>query len=391
MEFDFALAQDIGTRSEQQDSAAVCPFDRTHGALLVIADGLGGHTGGARASHIAVKTFAAAGESGRFKGPQDRFEQLGAALQASNDEIAVAARVLPKNETMGTTLVAAAAAWNTLGWISVGDSHLYLWRAGSIAKLNEDHSQAGQMLKSGRYKADDPELDAYRSMLRSAVMGRELTLIDRPIETKELEKGDILVLATDGLNVVDLPDVESIVTKHAGGPSEDLAAALLDAVRASEATSRDNATVIVAKVLDLDREDAAVEETAESGAAAAASPDAVEEVVTTAIVTTPFFKAGRPVLNVTRRLETQPIGLSVATRRHEREAGAAAPEMQKAYTPSFEPATSRPATPPHVSAVDPAPETPGGSRRALIGLVLLVIAACIAGAAVLAYQRSLVP
>jgi PPM family protein phosphatase len=304
MEFDFALAQDIGTRSEQQDSAAVCPFDRAHGnpagsgggALFVIADGLGGHTGGARASHIVVKAFADAGESGRFKTPQDRYEQLGSALSSANDEIAAAARSLAKNETMGTTLVAAAAAWNSVGWISIGDSHLYLWRAGTISKLNEDHSQAGQMIKSGRYKPDDPELDAYRSMLRSAIMGRELTLIDRPIETMELQAGDILVLATDGLNVVELADVEKIIAERAAAGSETLANALLDAVRASGAPSRDNATVIVARVVALD---GAVKPEAETGVNSVPG-DASQEAVTTAIVTTPFFKTGQPRASITQ-------------------------------------------------------------------------------------------
>ena len=316
MEFDFFLAQDIGTRSEQQDSAAVCPFDRANGTMLVIADGLGGHTGGARASHIVVKTFADAGESGRFKGSQDRYDQLGAALSSANAEIAQAARSLNKNETMGTTLVAAVAAWNSLGWISVGDSHLYLWRAGKLTKLNEDHSQAGQMIKSGRYKEDDPELDSYRSMLRSAIMGRDLTLIDRPIETKDLQRGDVLVLATDGLNVVDLPKVEEIVTRHAGKSSEVAANALLDAVRASEASSRDNATVIVARVVALD------------GEAKPASPEAnkpsagevrVDVVTPSTIMTTPFLRTGRPTLSAAQSAaiarQPDPVGHSNAATR----------------------------------------------------------------------------
>lgn len=290
MEFDFALAQDIGTRSEQQDSAAVCPFDRSRGALFVIADGLGGHTGGARASHIAVKTFADAGESGRFATPKDRFEQLGTALTEANDQIATAAQALAKNETMGTTLVAAAAAWDTIGWISVGDSHLYVWRTGILTKLNEDHSQAGQMVKSGRYKPDDPELDAYRSMLRSAIMGRDLTLIDRPIETKQLEPGDIIVLATDGLNVVETSEVEKIVTQGAKGSAEAIADRLLDAVRAAPVASRDNATVIVARVLALD----SVADPLDAPEITGTPAGETEAAVATAIVTTPFFKTTRP-------------------------------------------------------------------------------------------------
>ena len=304
MEFDFALAQDIGTRSEQQDSAAVCPFDRARGALFVIADGLGGHTGGARASHIAVKTFAEAGESGQFATPQDRFEQLGTALTTANDQIATAAQALAKNETMGTTLVAAAAAWDSLGWISVGDSHLYVWRTGILTKLNEDHSQAGQMVKSGRYKPDDPELDAYRSMLRSAIMGRDLTLIDRPIETKALEPGDIVVLATDGLNVVETPEVEKIITQGSAGPAETIANRLLDAVRAAPVASRDNATVIVARVMALDSADAA----SDGAAPAVAATDDGAEAVTTAIVTTPFFKTGSTVAAAARRNAVAPQG-----------------------------------------------------------------------------------
>ena len=374
MDFDFGLAQDIGTRSEQQDSAAVCPLGPAVGALLVIADGLGGHTGGARASHIVVKTFADAGESGRFKSPKDRYEQLGVALQASNDEIASAARGLPKNETMGTTLVAAAAAWNSIGWISVGDSHLYLWRAGKITKLNEDHSQAGQMLKSGRYKPDDPELDAYRSMLRSAIMGRELTLIDRPIETRPLEKGDIVVLATDGLNVVDLPDIESIVTAHASQASDDLAEALLDAVRASGVASRDNTTVIVARVLGLDGEEK-VDLTASSPEQPPTTPKpaaGVQEVTTTAIVTTPFFKTGRPVVSVTRRLEPQSIGAATARRIDRAVAGEAAPSTFAAGDPG-------------------APDAQAKRRSSPLLIIGLAAAALVAAGAWLLYQRAFAP
>lgn len=367
MEFDYALAQDIGTRSEQQDSAAVCPFDRSHGALLVIADGLGGHTGGARASHIVVKTFADAGESGRFKSTQDRYEQLGAALHACNTEIATAAQSLGKNETMGTTLVAAAAAWNTLGWISVGDSHLYLWRAGKLTKLNEDHSQAGQMVKSGNYAPDDPELDAYRSMLRSAIMGREMTLIDRPIETYALERDDVIVLATDGLNVVETADVERIVAKYAGGSADAAANALLDAVRDSGAASRDNATVIVARVTALDRP-ATV--SGNDGVQDAAH----EQPVTTAIVTTPFFKTGQPPLSsaaLARQL-TQPV-IPEADALH----------LSATNKEAARPGKARSAITTSTELKDEVP-----ARRWILPVAAFFMA-LLAGAAALAYQRGL--
>jgi PPM family protein phosphatase len=386
MEFDFALAQDIGTRSEQQDSAAVCPFDRVQaasgGALFVIADGLGGHTGGARASHIVVKTFADAGESGRFKSPKDRYEQLGAALAASNDEIAAAARSLAKNETMGTTLVAAAAAWNSVGWISVGDSHLYLWRAGVVTKLNEDHSQAGQMIKSGRYKADDPELDAYRSMLRSAIMGRELTLIDRPIETMAIQHGDILVLATDGLNVVDIQDIEKMIAAGATGSSEALAEVLLDAVRTSGVESRDNATVIVARVTALDGETKA----AGPGETAITAGHA-DDGITTAIVTTPFYKTGQPGQTMTQRLRASALSPQGVVEKVSAPRDLDAVQSSTATKPVAE--LRKAARAAQAEAADVPQAVDGGGRR---NWAILALAAAAAAAAIawLAYQKFVV-
>ena len=74
---------------------------------------------------------------------------------------------------------------------ALGDSHLYVWRTGIFTKLNGQPSRPDG--ESGRYKPDDPSSNAYRSMLRSAIMGRDMTLIDRPIKTAS-SAGDISCL-----------------------------------------------------------------------------------------------------------------------------------------------------------------------------------------------------
>ena len=119
-------------------------FCESSGALTaVLADGMGGHTGGALASGLACKFFlhAYATSSG------DVPARLAEALDLANAAIAHETAENPALSGMGCTLIGAAFGPDGIEWVSVGDSPLFLVRKGEIVLLNEDHSLAPEIDK----------------------------------------------------------------------------------------------------------------------------------------------------------------------------------------------------------------------------------------------------
>jgi len=220
-------AQHQGARPYQEDSLAVKPL-AGGGVLAVLADGMGGHAGGAVASRIAVDTAVAAVEKGA---------SLRAALQAANQAVGEKAADDPALTNMGATFVAVIAEGDEMQWISVGDSPFYLVADGKIERLNADHSMAPQIdamaargLLSARQAASHPS----RHTLREAVMGHPLTLIDEG--GRRLAPGERLLLCSDGVQSLD----DAAIAVGARGA----VGALIDSVLALHEPHQDNVTVI---------------------------------------------------------------------------------------------------------------------------------------------------
>ena len=246
---DLATAEYIGARAQQQDHAAAVPL--SHGAMLILADGLGGHESGAEASRIVVDAFREASLAGRFDKADQRRQALKDTVERANTRIADGVDPAHGHRGMASTVVAAVVSGVDLSWVSVGDSHLYVWRGGKLTKLNEDHSQAGLMVRSGQYRADDPEVQAVKSVLVSALTGRRLELVDLPQKSFKVEVGDILMLASDGLNTLPDDEVERIIEETHGQGAVRLSTVLLETVRSRRVERQDNTTVAVARVLEL--------------------------------------------------------------------------------------------------------------------------------------------
>ena len=105
-------AQHQGARPYQEDRWALKPL--SDGSLLaVVADGMGGHAGGAVASQLAIDAFVKNVEQGRA---------LADGLQAANEAVRAGAAGKADLTGMGSTLVAAIVKDDEVRWISVGDS-----------------------------------------------------------------------------------------------------------------------------------------------------------------------------------------------------------------------------------------------------------------------------
>jgi len=254
--FEHATRACKGARSYQEDAAAVRaePLDQSAATdpglapperlIAVLADGMGGHAGGAIASSTACEAFlrAYAASSG------DAPARLDEALQSANQAIAGGIDDNPALDGMGCTLVATAFGPAGLQWVSVGDSPLFLVRAGRIQLLNADHSLAPEidrLAAAGKMSWEEARTDPRRHYLRSAVTGAEIELIDRSREPLAMQTGDIVILASDGIQTLSQQAILQLVEEHAGDGPAAVAAALLAAVTAVGEPHQDNATVVV--------------------------------------------------------------------------------------------------------------------------------------------------
>lgn len=245
----FAALQITGRRDYQEDSFGFFDgrdlgIDDNEHAVLLVADGMGGHVGGAIASDLLCKTFVEVYP--RSSGPS--VERLRTCLDEANGAIAAAVAKNPALDSMGSTLVVAIVTSEGLCWISVGDSPLWLFREGQLERLNADHSMApilAELVAAGRMTAEDVARHPSRHSLRSVVMGDEIPLIDVSSQPVAVEEGDRVVLGSDGLLTLDEQEIADILKKTQDAPLEDSVAALIQAVEGAGHPYQDNVTVLL--------------------------------------------------------------------------------------------------------------------------------------------------
>jgi len=247
--FDIAGAQIDGARDYQEDAFLITRLSSSSGersaSLVIVADGMGGHAAGNVASNMAVQTFNKHLTS-NFPSEQMPTVLREAVLQANNS-ITETVRETAALKGMGCTLVATVIDDKELRWVSVGDSHLYLVRDGKVVKKNADHSYGGflaRMAEAG--KPIEPEAGFSRNMLMSALTGDEIADIDSPDAALELQAGDRIVIASDGLDTLSHGKLVTQVEKAAS--AKECVDALLKAVQDARMPRQDNTTVIVVMV-----------------------------------------------------------------------------------------------------------------------------------------------
>jgi len=249
--FDISGSQIDGARDYQEDAFLITHLGgkdgQSAGSMVIVADGMGGHAAGNVASNMAVQTFNRH-ISKNFPNENMSNVLYEAVLQANGSITATVAETAAL-KGMGCTLVACVLERNQLRWVSVGDSHLYLLRAGDIAKKNADHSYGGfldRMAEAGT--PVEAEAGFSRNMLMSALTGDDIAEIDCPEAALELRNGDRVILSSDGLDTLAREKVIEISRAHA--LAKDCVDALLQAVTDAGAPRQDNTTVIVVDVVE---------------------------------------------------------------------------------------------------------------------------------------------
>lgn len=241
------IRTDIGGRSEQQDFAfARIDHDQ---AFAVLCDGMGGTSDGGEAGRTAVSTMRLLYSDYLGRADHESVPSFLYRTMISADE-----DVTKKlNGRSGTTMVAVSLSGNRLYWLSVGDSRLYIFRAGELVQATRDHNyflRLDEMLGNSEISREIYEAEARRGDALISYIGMGgITLFDLTKTELTVQPGDMLLLSTDGLFKVLGPEaIQQIL-------SSDLALAvkadsLMEGVSAhAEKDIQDNTTFILMQVL----------------------------------------------------------------------------------------------------------------------------------------------
>lgn len=186
--FTWATATDTGRhRSINQDSVLAAP------GLFVVADGMGGASGGEVASATAIEVLQA-------EAPKTLMSLIDA-VRTANDRVFRMAVDNPDLRGMGTTLIGAVqnadGVAGQIGIVNVGDSRAYLARDGGLLQLSLDHSLVETLVRRGQLSPEAALVHPQRNVILRS-LGVDAA-VDMDAWEFDAIPGDRILLCSDGL------------------------------------------------------------------------------------------------------------------------------------------------------------------------------------------------
>lgn len=235
LKFDVWCRTDKGLRRESnQDSFLI----NKEIGLFVVADGMGGHSGGEVASQLAVQSAEDVVSEFRNRGlsPRDLIHKV---YEESGHRIYDRAARDSQLAGMGTTMVMVYLQGSSLFIGNVGDSRAYMYRKPNLWQITEDHSLVNEQLRAGLIREDQVKQFVGRNVITRSV-GYERDVIPDVLE-RPLQKGDQFILCSDGLSGM---ISDELMSETMGSRDRDAAVSEL-INRALEAGGEDNVTVLL--------------------------------------------------------------------------------------------------------------------------------------------------
>ena len=222
-EIDASVQTDKGcVREINEDSGRmVRPADpqllASKGTLVVVADGMGGHSAGEVASQMAADVVSRV----YYETKAEPSAALKRAVEEANRQIHQAAAEDEAKHGMGTTCTALALCGGRAYAAHVGDSRLYMLRAGRLYQLSEDHSAVNEMVKLGIITKEQARTHEDKNVILRA-LGTTPEVEVSVLEPFRVREGDRYLLCSDGLHDLVLEDeIASILSEtediHAAG------------------------------------------------------------------------------------------------------------------------------------------------------------------------------
>jgi len=247
-----AVASHPGLRREENEDSYSRRDDL---ALYMVADGMGGHAAGEIASKIAVDTIESfvndtsdADVNRTWPFPYDTAltmdgNRLKAAFRLANRKLGAAMDANDALRGMATTAAAVLFGRNGPVVAHVGDSRIYLWRAGTLTQVTEDHSWVSEQVRAGVMSEADARRHPWRNVVTRALAGGDDPDVD--VAPLEVRAGDRILICSDELSsVITRQALEGILNRQ--DSLDATCAALIDAANA--AGGPDNITVAMLQV-----------------------------------------------------------------------------------------------------------------------------------------------
>lgn len=204
--------------------------------LYIVADGMGGHNAGDKASRMAIDITVEFIKKSTLENP---IAILKRAMIFANNEIYKAASHDPDLSGMGTTMVAAIADEGKLYIANVGDSRLYVIND-EIKQITMDHSLVEELIRNGELERKKGRNHPEKNIITKAMGSKEEVIPD--FFEIDICKEDKYLLCSDGLsNMVEDDEIRDIVVDHYN--LEDTVQALID--RANYYGGSDNISVVI--------------------------------------------------------------------------------------------------------------------------------------------------
>ena len=208
------MLSDVGcVRELNEDSATyIQPEDpevlAAKGFLIIVADGMGGHSAGEVASRLAVEVIARA----YYQDSGDPQSALKKAFREANRAIYNTAEKDESKTGMGTTCTALVLQNGTAISAHVGDSRLYLVREGGIYLMTEDHSAVMEMVKAGLITLEQARHHPDKNVILRAMGSHAEVEVTTWQEPFPVRAGDCFLLCSDGLyDLVEDEEIKSVV------------------------------------------------------------------------------------------------------------------------------------------------------------------------------------
>lgn len=193
---DACFAQHLGDRKEQQDRVAILPHPKVKGvAMAVVADGMGGHTGGALAAEQVIHTVRNNLE--HFSPSEDSPQKLLENCIVEAHTMIKAARCINEKDPHSTAVLMLLQP-GRISWGHCGDSRFYRFRGDKLAFRSVDHSYVEHLIEAGKITPEEALCHPYRNVLLTSLGGGEDPKMTFG-EATDIADGDAYLLCSDGL------------------------------------------------------------------------------------------------------------------------------------------------------------------------------------------------
>jgi serine/threonine protein phosphatase PrpC len=244
--------QHIGDRTEQQDRTALFAAPKAPGYMMaVLADGMGGLTGGALAAEQVIRTARQIFE--QFSPLTDDVETILNTIGHEAHTIIKLSAISSEKQPHSTMVILILTPEKSAVWAHVGDSRLYRFSGPNLAERTIDHSYVEKLVKAGKLAAEDAK-DHRLSNLLVNVLGTSTSDLFVTINRYEgLKSGDAFLLCSDGLWHY-FNDAELGAAIAMNSPREASEFLINKARERAAGTNADNCTMAIVKLVEPPKE-----------------------------------------------------------------------------------------------------------------------------------------